>query len=334
MLHEVARRVDDSGHEDHLVGDLGPPVAEYGPFVLVPRVGVLEQDVAGAGRHQGGEHVIQRYVAHVRPLVVSPADVDPHPRRVGVAQRVVQDFDVGRRDLAELGVGKILEQHVAREPEVRAVELQVEARREDSVVLGLHRVGEGLEVGLARGVVGVRKELRDDAGRRRVQESALRAVRRHCVLHIGDVGPEVGVVLRRYRPGAARAGELRGAAFAREAFEIAREELQVPRNASLAVPGKAGVAVLDVGGVGNLGRLAVRDDVDAGFDLPANRLRALLRHAGGEIGRVVGLAPVAGEEKIERPPASRKRPDVGGCDASHEGLLLVRPAGNARRPAR
>ena len=37
------------------------------------------------------------------------------PRRVGVAQRVVQDLDVGSRDLTELGVGTILEQHVARE---------------------------------------------------------------------------------------------------------------------------------------------------------------------------------------------------------------------------
>ena len=44
------------------------------------------------------------------------------------------------------------EQDVAREPEIRAVELEFESDRGDGVVLGLHRVGRRLEVGLARGV--------------------------------------------------------------------------------------------------------------------------------------------------------------------------------------
>ena len=58
-------------------------------------------------------------------------------------------------DLRELFVRQVSEQDVTREPEIRAVELEVESGREDGVVLGLHRVGQRFEVCLARGVVGV-----------------------------------------------------------------------------------------------------------------------------------------------------------------------------------
>ena len=73
----------------------------------------------------------------------------------------------------ELLVRTVAEQDVAREPEIRAVDLEFESDREDGVVLGLHRVGQRLEVGLARGVVGVRQELRNDAGRGGIHESPL-----------------------------------------------------------------------------------------------------------------------------------------------------------------
>ena len=117
----------------------------------------------------------------------------------------------------------------------------------------------------------------------------------------------------------ARAGEPEGAGVPGHALQVAREELEVPGNVLLALPGEPRIAILDVGRIGDLGGLAIGDDVDPGLHLPAYRLRALLGHAGRECGRVAGIPPVAGEEEVDGPLASRQRADVGGGDAGHAG---------------
>jgi hypothetical protein len=63
-----------------------------------------------------------------------------------------------------------LEQRVPAQAEVGRVDLQHEARGDDRLVLGPHRLGERLEIGRVGGVVVVRLEQGDHPGRRRVHE--------------------------------------------------------------------------------------------------------------------------------------------------------------------
>ena len=114
-----------------VVGDLGAAVAEDGPFVAVAGVGGLEEEVAGADLHQDREDLGHVDVADVRALVVAPADVDADAVLGDAVERVVQRLDMGLGDLDELVVGEVGEQHVPRQREVGAVELQVEAGGDD-----------------------------------------------------------------------------------------------------------------------------------------------------------------------------------------------------------
>ena len=68
---------------------------------------------------------------------------------------MVQRLDMHLRDLDELIVGKISEQHVARKGEIRTVNLQIKPGVGDRLVLITHGICEGGEIILARGVVGI-----------------------------------------------------------------------------------------------------------------------------------------------------------------------------------
>ena len=69
------------------------------------------------------------------------------------------------RDLAEILEARVLVVDVAAHREVGAIELDDGAGRGDRLVLVLHRVGDGEDVGLVAWVVLVLEEERDDAGR-------------------------------------------------------------------------------------------------------------------------------------------------------------------------
>ena len=86
----------------------------------------------------------------MRALVVAPADMDADVVLGDAVEGVVQRLDMGLGDLDELVVGEVAEQHVPRQREVGAVELQVEAGGDDRAVFVPHGVGERGEIGLAR----------------------------------------------------------------------------------------------------------------------------------------------------------------------------------------
>jgi hypothetical protein len=111
----------------------------------------LEQDLSGADLHQRGQDLGHVDVADMGALVVAPADVDADLVLGQATQRMVQRLDVGLGHRHELLVRKVGEEHVAREGEVGAVHLEVEPGLHDGAVLVAHRVGQGGEVGLARG---------------------------------------------------------------------------------------------------------------------------------------------------------------------------------------
>ena len=148
----------------------------------------------------------------MRPLVIAPADVNPHTGRIDVAKRVVQRLDMHGRDLNELVVAEISEQHMARERKVRTVELQIEAGTDNGLVFLLHRIGQRREIGLARGVVLVLQEQRDHTRRSRIHKAASGTMRCHAGLQIVDVGLQFALSLGGHFAGAHRAGILRRAA--------------------------------------------------------------------------------------------------------------------------
>ena len=103
----------------------------------------------------------------VRALVVAPAQVDAHAVAGHVAQRLVDGVDVDGGALDEDLVGLVAVHDVAAHGEVGRVDLQVEAGLDDALVLGLHRLGDGVEVLVGAVVVLVGLEEGDDARRRR-----------------------------------------------------------------------------------------------------------------------------------------------------------------------
>ncbi len=106
----------------------------------------------------------------MRAFVIAPADVDAHLFGGQIGQRVVQRLDMGVGDLDEVGVGKVGEQHVPRQRQIGAVELQVEPGGDDGFVFRLHGVGQRGQIGLARGIEIVLQKERDHAGRGGVHE--------------------------------------------------------------------------------------------------------------------------------------------------------------------
>ena len=76
VLDEIGRRVEAAGHQDHIVGDL--LALQIFPFMRVARVGRLEQDRLRPRLDRDVEHRGERDVVGVRPLVIAPADVQPH----------------------------------------------------------------------------------------------------------------------------------------------------------------------------------------------------------------------------------------------------------------
>ena len=77
MLDKPGQIVDDAGDDDLVVGQR--EFLQYAPFVLVPRVGEGQHEAADLGLLQDRQDVFERHVAIVRPLVIAPADMQPHP---------------------------------------------------------------------------------------------------------------------------------------------------------------------------------------------------------------------------------------------------------------
>lgn len=106
-------------------------------------------------------------------FVVAPAQVHSHLVRIDVARGVVQRLDVEPRLAVELVQAGVVELDVTTHGQVGTVKLKYQARLRDGFVLLLHRLGDGLQVGLARRVVLIVEEEGDHARRRGRQENIL-----------------------------------------------------------------------------------------------------------------------------------------------------------------
>ena len=91
-----------------------------------------------------------------------------------------------------------------------------------------------------------------------------------------------------------------------------RREIEMRRPRMVAR--ESGEPVLDVGGVADLARLAVADDVDARGDLLGDGVGDAGRDGGVESGAVVRLAAVFLVEQLDDLGAARQAADVGRED--------------------
>ena len=293
------------------------------------RVGCLEQHIARPGVHQGGEHLVHIDVADMWPFVVAPADMNPHPRRIDVPKRVVQRLDMHAGDLDEFIIAEVGEQHMAGQRQVRTIKLQVETCCHNGFVFRLHRIGQCRQIGFARGIMLVLQKQRDHTRRGGIHKAARCAMRRHARLQIVDVSLKFALPFRRHLTSAHGTGILRRAAGVGEALKKAWELLQVGWGVPRAVAGKAGVAILHIGGVGDFRGFPIGHDVDTGLDLSAHGLVTGRRHAPVKTGLVIGLAIFTGKDEIHHILGTWQRADMACQNFRHQFLPRRSTAGNS-----
>ncbi len=92
---------------------------------------------------------------------------------------------------------------------------------------------------------------------------------------------------------------MRRAAVIGETFKKAWEHLEIGWRIARAVAVKAGVAVLDVGCVADLGGFTVRDDIDPRGGLFADQHCNVISHDFIKFLKVIVLASLSGEELVD-----------------------------------
>ena len=142
---------------------------ERGVLVLMARVGELQAERADLRLVEHGQHLRQRDVVNMRPVIVAPAAMEPDAIARDAGQRLVQRRDVRLGDLEEFGGALVLEQDRPLHREVGRIDLQHEVGR-DQLVLLAHLARQGEDIGLVAVVVGVQHRRGDDAGRGRRHE--------------------------------------------------------------------------------------------------------------------------------------------------------------------
>src|SRR5581483_7710748 len=234
------------------------------------------------------------------------AGVVAHAVGRDAAQGMVQRLDV---PLGRLAPRRRVERGVAEQlGEEGIVYLDEEARVDDRLVFGAQGVGDGEQVLLFAGVVGVGAH----AAGRHGGHKDLRG------LHGGDGGLQViDVALQRLLAAIAhRAGTLDGRhRHDPAALHGLAEVLLVVLREGLDLRGEGGAARVGLGREAGLALLAVGDDVHAAVDLPAHDVRDGLAHPRIVGGGVHGLAAGAGFHQVEQVPGARQAAAVRGEDA-------------------
>src|SRR5690606_32734397 len=156
--------------------------------------------------------------------------------------------------------------------EVRAVELQQEAGRDDGLVLLAHRGRDRVDIRLVRRIVAVPLECRDDPRRSRIHEGLARAMARDGVAKIREVLVERGAVDDLDRTDACGPPELLRPGHPRDRLARLRmrREIEGRRTGMMAFEPRE--PILDVRRVADLADLAVADDVETDLDLPRHDL--------------------------------------------------------------
>src|SRR5438067_502072 len=146
----------------------------------------------------------------MRPLVVAPAHVHAHPLPRHVAQGVIRHFDMAGREPLEFLERLIAVHGVASHREVRRIDLQEDARRNNRLVLSLQRAGERRQVIVLRTVkvVGLKERHHPRGGG--VHESLRRSGLPNRGAEVVQVRLEGTGILHGDRAHAARPAILRG----------------------------------------------------------------------------------------------------------------------------
>src|SRR5262245_26643567 len=201
MLDDVRRRVDDSG--DKYLLSRESHVLPHLPLVLVAPVGPYDGQGGRPPREQHVDNVSEWYVVVVWRLTGTPADVHADVLRCNITGGGVERLDILGHYCAELRDREIRKPGAAQ-GEVRAVELQEETGLDDGVVLPLHHLCHGFQVGLSARVVSVREKVgeraRGDSGHEHLFHREAGGRR----LEVGDVLLDCSKILPRYRSVARR----------------------------------------------------------------------------------------------------------------------------------
>ena len=301
------------------------------PLVLVPRIGAFEAERLRPALEADVGDLGERDVVRVRPLVIPPADVEPHAVRGQALGRGVEEGHVALGDAAELVVGLVAILVVARRAEVGAIDLQHKTGRDDGAVFGLHRLGERRDIGVLVLVVEIDDEAREDAGRRRGHEGLGRVRLRDRCAQMREVALErlrIGIGDGADAAGKRRHGEVRVAVAEVGMLEPVAPDHDVAAFLRRALVGRdAGKAMADIERVGELAHLAVAHDVDAGFDLALHHVRDSAGAIALERGLVQGAPLLLRHDLLEQRLGPRQAADMGGEDAvcaRLHGLGLLR----------
>ena len=79
----------------------------------------------------------------MRPLIIAPTDMNANLFLGHITQGVIENFDVGLRNVEEFFVGHCRKQHMAGERKIRTIKLKIETTTNNRLIFRLHRIGEG-----------------------------------------------------------------------------------------------------------------------------------------------------------------------------------------------
>src|SRR5512145_707116 len=329
VLDDIGCVADHSGNEYRAIRK--PGFSPHAPFVLVARVGRLDQVGAGAHAQDEVDDVLQWYIRSVRARPAAPAYVVADATGRDAFSCTVDRLDLALEPASIVGERGRRHHAVVRDRGARVVQLEQEAGVDDRTVFVAHGLGDRFEHLLVARVVLVlavgnharrcrdRQESLDDA-------SALerRLEVRDVALHFGLAGvtdrphahglPDRGERGRR-RPARAvelvielvKAGAVGSARNARRIFERAALEAAQPLQRVLRPADR-------------LAELAITGHIDAGLGLLAHNFFNRAREAAA-VGRlVVGLAALLCADKRQQ----ALRPDQA-ADVRGENSLVAAP---------
>jgi hypothetical protein len=337
VLDVVGGRVDHPGEDQHGVRRRYP--LEDLDLVLVARVGQGQRQSAHPGAVEQRQHRLQRDVVGVRPVVIAPAEVQPHLLGWDRGDRPVDGVDVHLDHGQEPVERRSPEEPRALHRQVGTVQLEHEAARVDQLVLLLHLAGQRGDVALVRVVVGVEEDRRGRPGRdgrhERLGELLGQRGRAACeqVALPGGLA-EVGVLDLGDR--------LRGVGDPRGRPAPEREHLgvvgvldQVAGQRTPALAAEPAHPTRDVGREPSPRLLAVVADVHAGVELTLDHVPHGRLGLAGQLGGVDRLAGVLSHQQFAQGGVAGNAADVGRQDAlvtaSHVNAPFPPGAGGTSR---
>ena len=151
MLDEVRLRIDNAGNDQLIVAQRHG--LEQAVLVRVARVCERQKKSPDIGFEYDRKNVAQGHVAVMRALVVSPADMQPHPIARNGPQCLVDRADDEFDEADEVAERAVAVGRVPLKGEVRAIELQQEAMADDCLVFDPQGSAERIQIVLERVVV-------------------------------------------------------------------------------------------------------------------------------------------------------------------------------------